>query len=299
MKEIRGYLRGMENVPGLVHRGKVRDTYELSVDDFLLVATDRISSFDVVLSDYIPFKGLVLNLLSAFWFERTRHIIPNHMVRVVQDDVQSLGPFPENFNHRSMIIRKAEPIKVECIARGYLSGSAWQEYREYGTVAGKAMPKGLKESDKLPTVLFTPTTKAEEGHDEPITFEQMVDMLGPALANDIRYETLRVYTFATFYAESRGIIIADTKMEFGIIDDRLYLIDELLTPDSSRFWDKASYQPGGAQPSFDKQPVRDWLTASGWGKKSPAPQLPDEIIDATTERYLKAYELIVGQPLNV
>ena len=283
---------------GWTYRGKVRDTYDLGDGLLLIVATDRISAFDVVIPNGVPSKGFVLNNLSAFWFELTKHIIPNHLVRVVDDVTTLPGHFPHVFNGRSMVVRKAERIDVECIARGYLSGSAWAEYKQYGTVAGLSMPKGLKESDKLPQVLFTPTTKAEKDHDEPITIKQMEDMFGKELTEEIVAKTLEVYNVADTYARNRGIIIADTKMEFGMINDKLSLIDELLTPDSSRFWDAEDYEPGRVQKSFDKQPVRDCLVASGWNKEPPAPELPEEVILATTQRYREVYERLTGRPLD-
>ena len=289
------YFRGLEK--GWTYRGKVRDTYDLG-DSLLMVATDRISAFDVVLPNGVPGKGFVLNNLSAFWFEATRHIVPNHLVKVVDDVTTLSGNFPHFFNGRSMIVRKAERIDVECIARGHISGSAWAEYQKQGTVAGLPMSKGLKESDKLPQVIFTPTTKAEKGHDEPITIKQMEDMIGKELAREIVAKTIKVYSFAADYARDKGIIIADSKTEFGMIDGKLSLIDELLTPDSSRFWDAADYEPGRTQRSFDKQPVRDWLTASGWDKKPPAPKLPEEVVITTTERYREAYQRLTGHSLG-
>jgi phosphoribosylaminoimidazole-succinocarboxamide synthase len=296
------------NIPGgiIFARGKVRDTYTIREDLLLVVTTDRISAFDIVLPNAIPDKGRVLNQLSGFWFEKTRHLVPNHLVQVV-DDVNSLRSYFESsisnsdlasLVGRSMIVRKAKRIDVECIARGYLSGSAWAEYKQDGTVAGLSMPKGLKESDKLPQILFTPTTKAEKNHDEPITIKQMEDMFGKELTGEVAAKTLKVYSFADDYARKRGIIIADTKMEFGIIDDKLSLIDELLTPDSSRFWDLNKFSPGGPQPSFDKQPVRDFLTDSGWNKEPPALELSEEVILATAERYRKVYERLTGPPLD-
>jgi len=297
MGKVIEYFLGFEK--GWTHRGKVRDIYDLG-DSLLMVATDRISAFDVVLPNGIPSKGFVLNNLSAFWFELTKHIVPNHLVRVV-DDINNpvgFGHFPYFFNGRSMVVRKAKRIDIECITRGYISGSAWAEYKQYGTVAGLPMPKGLKESDRLPQILFTPTTKTEKGHDEPISIKQMQEMVGKDLTDEITAKTLEVYNFAVDYARDRGIIIADTKMEFGMIDGKLSLIDELLTPDSSRSWDLNKYSPGGPQPSFDKQPVRDWLIASGWNKEPPAPELPEEVILATTERYREVYKRLTGRLLD-
>ena len=292
-EEMRECFLGLKE--GWTHRGKVRDTYDLGGGELLIVATDRISAFDVVLPNGVLDKGFVLNNLSAFWFERTKHIIPNHLVRVVDDVTTLPGNFPQFFNGRSMVVRKAERIDIECITRGYLSGSAWAEYKKSGKVAGVPLPGGLRESDKLPDVLFTPTTKAEIGHDRPITIKEMQDKIGEELAEEIKEKTLRVYSFAVDYAEKRGIIIADTKMEFGIIDEELSLIDELLTPDSSRFWDLNKYSPGGSQPSFDKQLVRDWLIASGWNQEPPAPELSEEVVQATSERYREVYERLTGR----
>lgn len=291
------------DLPDLLYRGKVRDTYALTPAELLIVATDRVSAFDVVLPNGVPDKGKVLNKLSAFWFEKTKHLIPNHMIAVV-DKIDMLDTykaevgclqFPPYLEGRSMVVRKAERVNAECVVRGYLSGSAWAEYKKAGTISGQRMPKGLKESDKLPEPLFTPTTKADAGHDEPITVRQMADMIGSDLTKAVMEKTMRVYAFAEDYARSRGIIIADTKMEFGMIDGKLSLIDELLTPDSSRFWPVDKYKPGGAQPSFDKQPIRDWLTESGWNKEPPAPELPREVVEASAERYRQAYRQLTGK----
>jgi phosphoribosylaminoimidazole-succinocarboxamide synthase len=290
----------------LLRRGKVRDTFDLGEGLLLIVTTDRISAFDMVLPNAIPTKGLVLNQLSAFWFKETSHLVPNHLVQIV-DSVDLLKAHLEPsvsdsdlapLVGRSMIVRKANRIEVECVVRGYLSGSAWAEYKNRGTVAGLSMPKGLRESDKLPQVLFTPTTKAEEGHDEPITIKQMEDMIGKEQTTEIVTKSLEVYSFAADYARKQGIIIADTKFEFGFIDGELSLIDELLTPDSSRFWDVADYKPGRTQKSFDKQPVRDWLTDSGWNKEPPAPQLPEDVVLATTKRYKEVYTRLTGRSLD-
>ena len=293
------------DLPNLFYRGKVRDTYELSLNEFLLVATDRVSAFDSVLPTGIPDKGLVLNKLSAFWFEKTKHLVPNHMVEVVSDvrlldfyhSVDGYSSFPDYLKDRSMIVRKAERIDVECVVRGYLSGSAWTEYKQHGTISGEPMPQGLKESDRLPQSLFTPTTKEESGHDQPITIEQMGNLIGKDLTREIVEKSMEVYHFAEEYVIGRGIIIADTKMEFGIIGGELHLIDELLTPDSSRFWDMEKSRPGGPQPSFDKQPLRDWLVESGWDKEPPAPELPPHIVEQTAKRYCEAYRRLTGREL--
>jgi phosphoribosylaminoimidazole-succinocarboxamide synthase len=285
-------------------RGKVRDTYDLG-SHLLIVATDRISAFDVVLPGGIPLKGHVLSRLSSFWFRRTSEIIPNHMTEAL-DNVYSLDSYvpkesrfvyPSYLRGRSMIVKKVKRIAVECVVRGYIAGSAWAEYQEHGTVNGQAMPKGLEESQELEKPLFTPTTKAETGHDEPITAKEIIKMLGPRTAKELEEKSLALYAYAREYAKSKGIIIADTKFEFGIDNGRLTLIDELLTPDSSRFWDAGQYQPGHPQASLDKQPVRDWLIAQGWNKEPPAPALPQDVIEATSKRYILAYEKLTGRKL--
>ncbi len=268
----------------LLHRGKVRDVYELDGDRLVLVASDRISAFDVVLPTPIPGKGIVLTQLSAFWFELTRHLIDNHLISV---------------EGRSMVCRKAKRLDVECVARGYLAGSAWAEYRRAGTVGGQPAPAGLSESAELPEPLFTPTTKAEAGHDQPMSYAEVESAIGARLAAQVRESTLAVYGWARAYARERGIIIADTKLEFGLVDGRLILIDELLTPDSSRFWPAAEYQPGGPQPSFDKQYVRDYLEATGWDKTAPGPELPPDVVAKTGEKYREAYRRLVGRELEL
>ncbi|MFH1484648.1 MAG: phosphoribosylaminoimidazolesuccinocarboxamide synthase [Chloroflexota bacterium] len=293
------------HLPNICHRGKVRDTCDLG-NAFLMVATDRLSAFDVVLPTGIPDKGAVLNQLSAFWFQKTAHIVPNHLIETV-DDVTILEGycpmgvcyvFPSYLAGRSMIVKKAQRIDVECVVRGYLAGSAWAEYQEAGTVCGASLPGGLRESEKLPQPIFTPATKEASGHDINISIEQMKKLVGDALAEEIIEKSQAVYSFADAYARSRGIIIADTKMEFGLIDGKLALIDELLTPDSSRFWNVSQYCPGQSQPSYDKQPVRDWLVASGWNKEPPAPTLPPEIVQQTTARYREAFYRLAGQELQ-
>jgi phosphoribosylaminoimidazole-succinocarboxamide synthase len=296
------------NLPNLYHRGKVRDTYEMGSDMLLIIATDRVSAFDVVLPNGIPDKGIVLNQLSAFWFDKTAHIVPNHMLEVV-NDVNWLNrvygekvcisyySYPPYVERRSMIVKKAERIDIECVVRGYLSGSAWAEYKQSGTVSGVAMPKGLRESEKLPEPMFTPTTKEDSGHDQPIAMNQMKKLVGESLAKEIMERSLAIYNYAAEYAYTRGIIIADTKMEFGMIDGKLSLIDELLTPDSSRFWDAEKYSPGKSQASFDKQMLRDWLTDSGWNKEPPAPELPPWVVKETSKRYREAYRRLTGHEL--
>ena len=286
-------------------RGKVRDTYDLG-NHLLIIATDRISAFDAVLPCGIPRKGLVLNRISAFWFRYTADLVPNHLVEVV-DDVHCLDsylpherrfPYPAYLAGRSMIVKKVERIPVECVVRGYLAGSAWEEYQRQGTVFGMHLPKGLQESGELHQPLYTPTTKAETGHDLPITTDEIKKLVGSRIAGELEGKSLAVYNFARTYARDRGIIIADTKFEFGLDEGKLILIDELLTPDSSRLWDADLYNPGQSQPSYDKQPVRDWLVESGWNKEPPAPMLPAEVIEATTDRYVEGYERLTGRKLD-
>ena len=285
-------------LPGLTHRGKVRDTYDLG-ERLLIVATDRISAFDVVLPTGIPDKGAVLTQLSAFWFQRTAEVVPNHFIRLADGSSADELPFDlsREFLGRSMIVHKARRVDLECVVRGYLAGSAWDEYRRWGTVNGVKMPKGLVESQELPEPLFTPTTKAETGHDEPMTFADVVQLAGPDAANVLRVRSLALYRYAAQYARARGIIIADTKFEFGWLNGELIVIDEMLTPDSSRFWAADTYEPGRPQPSFDKQYVRDWLTGSGWNREPPAPELPPDVVEGTAERYREAFRRLTGQEL--
>ncbi len=291
------------NLPlALLHRGKVRDNYELN-DQLLIIATDRISAFDVVLPCGVPDKGAVLNLLSAFWFRKTEHLVSNHVIEVVKDTAQLKAYDPKEHDYpsvlvnRSMIVRKAERIPIECVVRGYLSGSAWAEYSLRGTINGVAIRPGMKESERFPEPIFTPTTKAESGHDQPLTLPEMARLIGSKLTEELKEKTLAVYRFAEEYARNRDIIIADTKMEFGLVDDKVVLIDELLTPDSSRFWDVEKYVVGRSQPSYDKQMVRDWLTSSGWNKEPPAPMLPEDLIEKTSERYREVYRILTGSSL--
>ncbi len=286
-------------------KGKVRDTYELG-NRLLIIATDRISTFDIVLPDAIPDKGSVLNQLSAFWFEKTKNLLPNHLIEVV-NDTKTLDkylpagkrfPYPSYLAGRSMIVKKAKLIPIEWVMRAYLSGSAWEEYRKSGTISGMPMPRGLKESQELPETLFTPTTKAETGHDMPITMDDVKNKIGSTLTGEMKEKSLAVYNYARKYALDKGIIIADTKMEFGLDDGKLILIDEVLTPDSSRFWDAEKYKVGQSQPSYDKQPVRDWLVEMGWNKEPPAPRLTRKVIEETTARYREAYRRLTGKQLN-
>jgi len=282
------------HLPGVpVRRGKVRDVYDFG-DRLLLVASDRISAFDWILPAGIPDKGRVLTQISKFWFDRLH--VNDHLLSL---DVTTL-PLPEGVDvaalqGRSMVVRKTEVVPIECVVRGYLSGSGWKEYRESGTLAGMKLPAGLVESSQLSEPIFTPATKAESGHDENISFLEMQQVVGADLADDLRTLSIRIYEDAAEYALTRGIIIADTKFEFGLIGEEIVLIDEVLTPDSSRFWPRASYQPGRGQPSFDKQFMRDWLESTGWDKNSSPPHPPEEIIQRTRDKYLEAYEVLTQQ----
>ena len=290
-------------LPGRMHRGKVRDTYDLGEGRLLMVATDRISAFDVVLPGGIPDKGQVLNRISAFWFGKTDHIVANHLICLADspDAGQYLSglsePLPTEVAKQAMVVKQAQRIDIECIVRGYITGSAWGEYRRQGTVQGMEMPPGMVEGQPFPEPLFTPTTKAEEGHDENMSRQQVVDMVGAEMADKLEATSKAVYSFAEEYARQQGIILADTKMEFGILDGELILIDELLTPDSSRFWDAEGYNPGRSQPNYDKQFVRDWLDAQGWNHEPPAPDLPAEVTERTTRRYREAYVRLTGENL--
>ena len=277
-------------------RGKVRDIYDLG-DRLLIVATDRLSAFDVVMPTPIPDKGRVLTQLSLFWFDLLRDMIPNHVLSSTEFPAP-FEKYAEDLAGRSMVVRKTQPLPIECVARGYLSGSGWKEYRDAGRVCGIALPAGLKESDKLPEPIFTPATKAATGHDENIPFERAAGMIGAVLADKVRKTTLEIYRRAAAYAEPRGILLADTKFEFGLLNGELIWIDEALTPDSSRFWPAAQYQPGGAQPSFDKQFVRDYLERIQWPKTPPGPDLPPDVVAATRAKYREAYRILIGCELE-
>ena len=286
-------------------RGKVRDTYDLG-NHLLIIATDRISAFDAVLPCGIPNKGLVLNQLSIFWFRQTSDLISNHLVETV-DDVHCLDTYlpsekrfryPSYLSGRSMVVKKVRRIPIECVVRGYLAGSGWAEYQQFGTISGFTFDKALQESHELPEPLYTPTTKAETGHDLPITEDEIRKLVGEEIAEKIKVKSLAIYNFAREYARKRGIIIADTKMEFGLDGDNLILIDELLTPDSSRIWDADLYKVGQLQPSYDKQPLRNWLVEYGWNKEPPAPMLPPEVIETTSRKYEQAYERLTGRKLS-
>jgi phosphoribosylaminoimidazole-succinocarboxamide synthase len=277
-------------------RGKVRDIYEVG-DRLLIVATDRLSAFDVVLPTPIPDKGKVLTQLSLFWFEKLRDVVPNHIISAT-DFEGELAPYAASLAGRTMLVRKTDPAPVECVVRGYISGSGWKDYQKTGAICGIPLPKGLRESDKLPEPIFTPSTKATTGHDENISFDQTVELVGTSLAEKLRDTSLEIYRRGVEHAATRGIIIADTKFEFGTIGDELIWIDEALTPDSSRFWPADEYQPGKAQPSFDKQYVRDYLERIGWNKQPPGPALPDDVVQATRDKYREAYERVTGHVLD-
>ena len=286
------------------HSGKVRDIYDLG-DRLLLVTTDRMSAFDVVLPTGIPDKGCVLTQMSAFWFDATESVVPNHMIRVIDstdnpDIPVALGP---EYIGRSMLVKKCEPVKLEAIVRGYLAGSGWAEYQRDGTVCGIPLPGGLTESEPLPNPIFTPSTKGEVGeHDENITYEQAVGIVGEDVANTVKVRSMALYTYGLSRAQEAGFFLADTKFEFGATkndqgEDEIILIDEALTPDSSRFWDAGIYKPGQSQPSYDKQPLRDWLTSTGWDKEPPGPELPDDVVKDIRGRYRTAFERVTGREL--
>jgi phosphoribosylaminoimidazole-succinocarboxamide synthase len=288
----------LANLP-LFNIGKVRDLYDLD-DKLLMISTDRISAFDYVLPDGIPCKGDVLTALSEFWFNHTKSIVDNHLITTdVAAYPDELKPHAEVIRGRSMLVRKADRIGIECVVRGYIAGSAWLEYKADGTVCGEKLPEGLRESDRLPQLIFTPATKAEQGeHDENISIARMEEIIGKDLSERIIEASFALFKSASQHAEKVGIILCDTKFEFGLLDDNLILIDEVFTPDSSRFWPKDEYEPGKSQSSFDKQYVRDYLSEVGWNKEPPAPHLPKDVIHRTSEKYLEAYRLIVGRELT-
>lgn len=287
------------DLPGIpkLRSGKVREMFDLG-DALLLVATDRISAFDCVLPNGIPQKGEILTQLSFFWFDRFKDMVANQLLAGPTDPLPTrLAPYAELLARRTMLVKKAKPLPVECVVRGYLAGSGWKEYRSSQTVCGIRLPAGLREADELPEPIFTPATKAEIGHDENIPFEKVQSILGSALANQVREYSLTLYRNARDYAKSKGIIIADTKFEFGLFNGELILIDEVLTPDSSRFWPADAYAPGKSQPSFDKQFVRDYLESINWNKMPPAPPLPPEVVMRTQQKYVEAYERLTGRSL--
>ena len=288
---LRSAVEGLE----LIHRGKVRETYRVDEDRLLLVATDRLSAFDVVFEQPIPDKGAVLTRLSAYWFALLAPLGPTHFLSADPQEMPEAARTPE-LEGRAMLVRRAERVDAECVVRGYLAGSGWVEYRRDGMVGGHRLPAGLREAERLPEPIFTPSTKAEVGHDENITRDQLADMVGGDLARQLEERSLAAYAAGAARAEATGLILADTKFEFGWIDGELALIDEVLTPDSSRLWDVAHYSPGSSPASFDKQYVRDFVAASGWNKEPPAPALPPEVIAGTRDRYVTAFERITGQP---
>jgi phosphoribosylaminoimidazole-succinocarboxamide synthase len=291
------------SLPNFLYRGKVRDTYYIGGGALLMVCTDRISAFDVVLTGGIPHKGLVLSKISAFWFRKTAHLMDNHYIGAADDPQMSdrfgsqLAGLDSQIARQSMVVKRAQRIDIECIIRGYLAGSALAEYKREGTVWGRELPPGLKEGEVLPEPIFTPTTKAEEGHDQNMTDKEVTDLVGVGMARQLEEKSLSIYAFAHQYAQERGIILADTKMEFGLLDGKLILIDELLTPDSSRFLDASEYEPGQSLKYYDKQYVRDWLTSQGWDREPPAPPLPEDVVLRTTQRYLEAYHHLTGEEL--
>ncbi|HKV63111.1 MAG TPA: phosphoribosylaminoimidazolesuccinocarboxamide synthase [Candidatus Acidoferrum sp.] len=277
-------------------RGKVRDIYDLG-DKLLIVATDRLSAFDVILPTPIPDKGRVLTQLSLFWFDLLKDVIPNHVLSST-DFPAPFDSFGDELSGRSMVVRKTQPLPIECVVRGYVSGSGWKDYRVTGKICGIPLPTGLRESDRLPEAIFTPATKAASGHDENISFEHAASLIGKELTERVRSVSLELYARATAYAEPRGIILADTKFEFGLLHNELIWIDEALTPDSSRFWPARLYSPGGPQASFDKQFVRDYLERMQWPKTPPGPELPSEVVEATRAKYREAYRILVGRELD-
>jgi len=283
----------------LLSRGKVRDIYQVSDDSLLIVTTDRLSAFDVILPDPVPFKGVILNKITIFWMEKFKHLLKNHLLATDPADFPApLKPHADMLEGRAVLVRKAKPLPIECIVRGYITGSGWKDYKATGTVCGHALPASLRESDKLEKPLFTPSTKAELGqHDENITLDQAKAMIGQELFDKVQDTALAIYSQARDYAAERGILVADTKFEFGTIDGELILIDEVLTPDSSRFWPASGYTPGQGQPSFDKQYVRDWLESIGFNKKPPAPNMPAEVALRTQQKYLEAYAALTGETL--
>ena len=291
----------------LWRRGKVRDVYEVDDDRLLLVATDRVSAFDVVMRETVPFKGAVLTQISAWWLRQLGSIVPHHMLSADIDEIVDLVPALAGTRSllagRAMLCRRTDVFPVECVVRGYIAGSAWKEYKASGTLAGEPLPPGLRESDRLPSPIFSPATKAESGHDENITRTRMASIVGADIARRLEEISLEIYRFGNSRTEPRGIIVADTKFEFGRRGDDIVLVDEVLTPDSSRFWPAAEYVPGRSQPSFDKQPLRDYLEndrrAGRWNGDAPPPTLPDHVVDATSKRYLEAFERITGAPLDL
>ena len=286
------------DLPNPFAKGKVRDTYDLG-DKLLIVATDRISAFDVVLPNGIPKKGEILSRLSAWWFERMKKVVPNHFIALITAANADLIPFElsEKLYGRSMLVKRAKRLDAECIVRGYITGSGWKDYQRTGAICGIELPAGLQESERFAEPIFTPSTKADVGHDENISYSELEELIGSEYANAARLRSLAVYNYGHEVARERGVIIADTKFEFGIWNEETILIDEVLTPDSSRFWPADAYEAGRSQPSFDKQPVRDWMAGTGWKDGNPVPEMPPEVVSATTQRYLDAYETLTGEKM--
>lgn len=282
------------NLPNMIYRGKVRDSHDIDDSKLLIVSTDRISAYDVIIPSAIPGKGAILNQMSIFWFSKTKSIINNHLIKPALHD----DSLPESIRRRGMFVRKANRIDIECVARGYITGSALEEYNQTQTVAKVKMPKNLVDGDKFLEPIFTPATKASEGHDENISIQEMANIIGEDLTNQLKEITLTIYNYAHNYALEKGIIIADTKLEFGFIDGNLSLIDELLTPDSSRFWDLNRYNPGKTQPNYDKQFVRNWLLSQDWNRQAPAPVLPDDIVEKTMSRYQAVFNKLTNQEIQ-
>ena len=285
----------------LLSRGKVRDIYDIDEKTLLIVTTDRMSAFDVIMDRPIPYKGVILNQITLFWMDKFKDIIPNHLVESDVDRFPAaLAPWKDELEGRAVLVRKAKPLPVECIVRGYIAGSGWKDYQKTGTICGYQLPAGMRESDKLEPPLFTPSTKAELGqHDQNISPAEAARLLGEDVARKVQETTLAIYEAGRTYAASRGIIVADTKFDFGFVDGELRLIDEVLTPDSSRFWPADQYEPGHSQPSFDKQYLRDWLSVQPWDMQPPAPALPDEVVDATARRYREAYHILTGKEFTI
>ncbi len=290
------------NLPNITHKGKVRDTYELNDELLLMVVTDRISAFDVVMDTAIPRKGEVLAKMSEFWFKKTKHIIPNHFIGLASDSktFELISDFPiskhldEGLRKRSMVVKKAKRIDIECIVRGYITGSAWSEYKKTKTVNKMPIPQDLVEAAEFPEFIFTPSTKAEVGHDEPLSPNETKELIGEDLYNQVKSKSIEIYTYANEYSRSKGMILADTKFEFGFIDNKLSLIDEALTPDSSRFWSINDYKPGKSPLPYDKQYLRNWLLTQNWNKKPPPPQMPKDVLDKTIEKYIDCLETVTG-----
>ena len=285
----------------LLSRGKVRDIYAVDDATLLIVTTDRMSAFDVIMSRPIPYKGVILNQITLFWMDMFKDLVPNHIVERDADKFpQALAPWRDELEGRAVLVRRAKPLPVECIVRGYLSGSGWKAYQQTGEVCGHRLPEGLRESDKIEPAIFTPSTKAELGsHDENISVERAAELIGPDAARQVEQTALAIYEKGRAYAAERGIIVADTKFEFGFVDGKIHLIDEVLTPDSSRFWAADKYEPGHGQPSFDKQYLRDWLKRQPWNMQPPPPVLPDEVADVTAGKYRDAYRILTGSELKI